>query len=299
VKNNWLLGNIPMNKFNKQHMINFHLTHKNESKNEDSSFERLKQDKNQLMPPSSESSAIWLTDRAVESEEFCDTGPIEYITKPQNTHKSSNNIFDRLYKESDIKMQRRAQLAQTHNKIPTKAKSKSKRCKSNKRGQFSRMKIEDKLMQRHITAKLKIDKQRKEVAMQELQYWNLRPPLSSATLEMVNNNRNLLQRQNDFIYKKKVEYEIRRKEEDDKQMEGFTGKPQINQRSRRMQKSNISQLVRSPHFQHTLMQTQRSKSTTKSHVDTVWSPKSPRSSSRSPPSVPSTPISISQVRLYI
>jgi len=32
------------------------------------------------------------------------------------------------------------------------------------------MKIEDKLMQRHITAKLKIDKQRKEVAMQELQY---------------------------------------------------------------------------------------------------------------------------------
>jgi len=206
VKNNWLLGNIPMNKFNKQHMINFHLTHKNESKNEDSSFERLKQDKNQLMPPSSESSAIWLTDRAVESEEFCDTGPIEYITKPQNTHKSSNNIFDRLYKESDIKMQRRAQLAQTHNKIPTKAKSKSKRCKSNKRGQFSRMKIEDKLMQRHITAKLKIDKQRKEVAMQELQYWNLRPPLSSATLEMVNNNRNLLQRQNDLRRRLNMKY---------------------------------------------------------------------------------------------
>jgi hypothetical protein len=98
-------------------------------------------------------------------------------------------------------------------------------------------------------------------------------------------SKNLFDRQKEFLHNKKVHFEIRRKEEDDKIMKGFTGAPEINEKSRKMCRSNISQLLKPTQYQSQLLQSKRTKSAS-------TNPKLCEDEFRSPSqSIPSTPMS--------
>ena len=99
-------------------------------------------------------------------------------------------------------------------------------------------------MEKHIYSQLKLDKLRRERESEEYEKCSNKPSLTSKTLEITKNSKHIYQRQKEFIHKKKVQYEIKKKEEEEKMMKEFTGKPQINQRSKRLKRSNISQLIK-------------------------------------------------------
>jgi hypothetical protein len=159
MKNSCLLGNVDIFKFNTAKLIR---SYKMEVKDkEDSSFERFRHDKNQFIPPSSDSSAVYLTDKAAESEGCRETGPIDYFKFSRTSWNSTNNIFERLYHEAKIKTKKRDELTQATSEV---SKSKTRMSNASKLS----VKIEDKLMHKHIHATLKLDKMRKEKEIEEM-----------------------------------------------------------------------------------------------------------------------------------
>lgn len=124
-----------------------------------------------------------------------------------------------------------------------------------------------------------------------LKKWNKlksKPDINSKTLKIVKSSKSLYDRQKEFLQNKKVHYEIRRKEEDDKIMKDFTGAPEINEKSRKMSRSNISKLLKSTQCHPQLLQPKRTKS---AFIKPKLSQEEVRPLSYSPKSIPSTPMS--------
>lgn len=147
-----------------------------------------------------------------------------------------------------------SQVNVKHNRVKSKTSSKSE-------GKFDTMKIEDKLMQKHISSMMKLEQKRKEIELETNKHFTNKPKLSSKTLEITKDSRSLYERQKDFLRKKDINYELMRKLEDDNEMKEFTGVPKINQKSRDMRMSNISQLTKPVKQYHRLMQAPRPNST--------------------------------------
>lgn len=112
-----------------------------------------------------------LTDRAAESELYSDKMPMEYIREEPSSRTSSNNIFERLYKESEVKNMKREILGRNSSQTNTRAHSSRKRASSRASQKstdpFGHLKIEDKLMCKHVHSLLRIDQMRKEKLSQE------------------------------------------------------------------------------------------------------------------------------------
>lgn len=68
-------------------------------------------------------------------------------------------------------------------------------------------------------------------------------------------NKPLLQREAEFVQNKRVYQEIRKKEQENKEMEGFTGNPKINQTSKQLSFSNISNIKGTTKSYHNLLKT--------------------------------------------
>jgi hypothetical protein len=180
-----------------------------------------------------------------------------------NTIPSTKNIFERLYKESEIKTRRRENLVRSNSQnLPRHLRNYSK-ISSKSQGQFDTMKIEDKLMQKHLSSMLKIEQMRKEKETESTRQYRNRPKLSSRTIEITKDSRSLYDRQKDLTRKKKINDEINRKTMEDNEMKEFTGVPKINQRSIEMRSSNISQLNKPVRQYHRLLQAHRHKSSSK------------------------------------
>jgi hypothetical protein len=125
------------------------------------------------------------------------------------------------------------------------------------------MKIEDKLMQKHLSSMLRLENMRKEKETENTSENRNRPKLSNRTIEITKDSRSLYDRQKDLTRKKKINDEINRKTMEDNEMKEFTGAPKINQRSIEMPRSNISQLDKPIKQYHRLMQAHRTKSSSK------------------------------------
>lgn len=219
--------------------MNFHpppkANEKFDSDKEDSSFERLRQNKNQFLQPSSDSSAFCLTDKAAESEGVENMMPEEYV-RSESSIPSTNNIFERLYQEAKLKKKRQENL------YDSAKPKKSKMSKS--QSQSSGMKIEDKLMQKYYQSMMKKEQMRRDHQTQEMEILQKKPSVNTQSLEMTKNVKSFYQRQTEFIRKKQIEYEIKRKQKEDQEEKELKKGIKINERSKKRSHSNISQLVR-------------------------------------------------------
>lgn len=201
--------------------------------------------KTQLLPPSDDSNSARLPDNAAESDPNADDMPIEYFQPEMVGYKKEENIFDRLYRESELKNRRRENLVRSGSQSNFDRSRPTKRVRStSSQGNLDHLKIEDKLMHKHINSLLKLDQKRRERQSQESEVLQAKPILNQVSVEMMKNSKNVYVRQKEFVNKKQVNYEVKKKEQELRAMKEFTGSPKINERSKKMSNSNISQLTK-------------------------------------------------------
>ena len=201
--------------------------------------------KTQLLPPSDDSNSARLQDNAAENDPNVDDMPIEYFQPEMVGYKKEENIFDRLYKESELKNRRRENLVRSGSQSSFDRSRPTKRVRStSSQGNLDHLKIEDKLMHKHINSLLKLDQKRRERQSQESEVLQAKPILNQVSVEMMKNSKNVYVRQKEFVNKKQVNYEVKKKEQELRAMKEFTGSPKINERSKKMSNSNISQLTK-------------------------------------------------------
>jgi hypothetical protein len=201
--------------------------------------------KTQLLPPSDDSNSARLLDNAAENDPNADDMPIEYFQPEMTGYKKEENIFDRLYKESELKNRRRENLVRSGSQSSFDRSRPTKRVRStSSQGNLDHLKIEDKLMHKHINSLLKLDQKRRERQSQESEVLQAKPVLNQVSVEMMKNSKNVYVRQKEFVNKKQVNYEVKKKEQELRAMKEFTGSPKINERSKKMSNSNISQLTK-------------------------------------------------------
>lgn len=198
-----------------------------------------------MLPPSDDSTSARLPDNAAENDPNADDMPIEYFQPEMVGYKKEENIFDRLYKESELKNRRRENLVRSGSQSSFDRSRPMKRVRSTStQGNLDHLKIEDKLMHKHINSLLKLDQKRRERQSQESEVLQAKPVLNQVSVEMMKNSKNVYVRQKEFVNKKQVNYEVKKKEQELRAMEEFTGSPKINERSKKMSNSNISQLTK-------------------------------------------------------
>lgn len=190
--------------------------------------------------------------------------PSKFNHRHFNSHQNPqpSDIFERLHKESQLKTRKRENIQRSSTEIKPYHKRNFSQQNRDTRGQFDSIRIEDKLMQKHVHSQIRIENLRKQMENTELSKCRNRPIINSKTIEITKNNnksKNLYQRQKEFIHKKQISYELKKMEIDEKEGKEFTGKPKINVRSHNMKHSNISQLVQLPQSYRSLCQVPRPK----------------------------------------
>ena len=242
------------------------------------SFEKLKLNRQELIPPSSDSSAGCLTDKAANADDDLHPVPFEESQNIKAIRRNWNrqqwevisNWFQRMInnKYDNINLNEwskgsecmpvqlgnqyhptMSDIAVHNNPIPNIKQDSHNRSNTQyifnisdlsarrSETQFENLKIEDRLMQRHIHSQLKIDQLRRAKQNQELYSLKDRPDINKNTEKILGKNK-LSNSIRDSSLKSKMKIEQLQKEQNERVMKEFTGKPQINERSRKMCKSS-------------------------------------------------------------